>query len=107
MNSNTSYIKVYATSPWYQFHEDDLPCRVVMWKPDDAQARHGIQAEGSYATHLESLDEDYRLSFFWGHYDMNYQEAIQDFSARVTKLSDDKRPNLAINIDLESDKGKK
>lgn len=94
MNSQTTYIKVLKTSPWVQYHPEDLPARIVMWQPDDTKARQTMQTEAQYATHLETQTEDGTLSFNWGHYDMTREAALADFFRRQSRLTEEARRNI-------------
>lgn len=73
MNNNTE--NVFLLSKWK--HESGLlPTRVVMWK----------SKVGDYVTHLE-VDNNNKLSFVYGHYNLAYNEALTDFISRVKRLN--------------------
>jgi hypothetical protein len=49
---------------------------VVLWqRPDE-----------SYGTHAGVINRDGSVALFWGHYEMNYEDAAKDYSSRCVRM---------------------
>lgn len=95
---NSSMVQVVAISQTV-LRAGMMPARVVCWKNPTHPGYRQIQDQ--YVTHLEccprdhpdfksgkDLSYDMDNSFCYGHYDMTFRAAIEDFAARVVDLGE-------------------
>jgi hypothetical protein len=82
---NSTNVNVIETSEWTQGSSGKLPARVVLWKREDKEYKE-VYKHALFITHIEVNQENGELSFIWGHYDLNLEEAIADFNRRVESL---------------------
>lgn len=76
---------ILASSQWtHTVHGKEtgtLSSRIIL-----RYQRFGPEEGESYSTHEQVRNENKSLSLFYGHYDMTWLEALQDFIKRVRQL---------------------